>query len=66
VSVRLLQVWVKPDPHNIAATSKAIQNSRFEVVPPAPYSLDLAPSDLWLFAALKEHLNGINFTCYEE
>jgi len=44
----------------------AIQNISFEVVPPPPYSLDLALSDLWLFAALKEDINGINITLYEE
>ena len=51
---------------NIAATSSAIPNISFEVVPPLPYSLDLALSDLWLFAALHEDNNGINFTLYEE
>jgi len=43
-----------------------IQNIRFEVVPPPPYSLDLAMSDLWLLTALKEDINGINCTLYEE
>jgi len=51
---------------NSAATSTAMQNISFEVVPPAPYSLDLALSDLWLFAVLQEDINGINFTLYEE
>jgi transposase len=53
-------------PHNAAATSTAIQNISFEVVPLPPYSPDLALSDLWLFAALKEDISGINFTLYEE
>jgi len=48
-----------------------IENISFEVAPPPPYSLDLALSDLWLFAALKEDIsgidiNGINITLYEE
>jgi hypothetical protein len=43
-----------------------MQNIRFEVVPPPPYSLDLALSDLWLFAALKQDINAINCILYEE
>jgi transposase len=30
-----------------------------------PYSPDLAPSELWLFAALKKHVKGIQSTCDE-
>jgi hypothetical protein len=37
----------------------------FEVVPHSAYSLDSAPSDFWLCAALKKRLKGINFTCGE-
>ena len=39
---------------------------RFNVVSHPPYSLDLAPSEFWLFAALKKHVKGIQFTCNEE
>jgi len=53
-------------PCNSAATSTAIQNISFEVVPPPPSSLDLALSDLWLFAALQEDISGISFTLYEQ
>jgi transposase len=53
-------------PHTGAATSAAMESIRSEVVPHPPYSLDLVPSEFWLFAALKKHLKGIHFTCDEE
>jgi transposase len=53
-------------PHTNAATSVAIENIGFEVVPHPCYSPDLVPSYLWLFAALQKHLKGIHFTCDEE
>ena len=43
-------------PHTNAATSAAIANIRFEVVPHPLYRPDLAPSDFRLFSGLKEHL----------
>jgi hypothetical protein len=45
-------------PHTSAATSAAVDSSRFVVVPHPPYSPDLASSDFWLFRALKKHLKG--------
>jgi transposase len=53
-------------PHTNAATSAAIQNVRFEVVPHRPYRPDLVSPDFWLFAALKKYLKEIHFTCDEE
>ena len=47
--------------HTIAVTSTAIESIEFQVVPHPFYSLDMAPSDFWLFAALKKHLKGIYF-----
>ena len=43
-------------PHTTTATSAAIANFRFEVVPHPPYRPDLAPSDFGLFSGLKKHL----------
>ena len=34
----------------------------FEVIPHAPYSPDLAPSDFWLFPTMKDTLRGRTFT----
>jgi transposase len=48
-----------------AVTSAVIENIGFEVFRHPPYSLDLAPSELWLFVALKKHLKGFHFTCNE-
>jgi hypothetical protein len=53
-------------PHTIAAASAVIQNIRFEVAPCPPFSQNLALSAFWLIAALKYHLKGVHFTCYEE
>jgi hypothetical protein len=43
-----------------------IQNIKFEVVPHPAYSADLAPSDFWLCAALKQRLKDTHFTCDKE
>jgi len=53
-------------PNTFAATSAAIESIEFQVVPHPLYSLDLATSDFWLFAALKKHLKGIYFMSDEE
>ena len=37
-------------------------NNNFEVVPHAPYSPDLAPSDFWLFPTMKDTLRGCTFS----
>jgi len=46
-------------PHTVSATLVVIESVIYEVVPHAPYSLDLAPSDFQLFAVLKKQLKGI-------
>jgi transposase len=56
----------KARPHTSAAVSAAIESIRSEIVPHPPYSLDLVLSEFWLFAALKQHLEGIHFICDEE
>ncbi|UYV80849.1 hypothetical protein LAZ67_19001982 [Cordylochernes scorpioides] len=44
----------------------AIYDSGFELLPHAPYSPDLAPSDFHLFPHLKKTLSGIHFRSAEE
>ncbi|UYV81002.1 hypothetical protein LAZ67_19002479 [Cordylochernes scorpioides] len=44
----------------------AIYDSGFELLPHAPYSPDLAPSDFHLFPHLKKSLSGIHFRSDEE
>ena len=39
---------------------------KFELLPHAPYSTDLAPSDYFLFPNLKKWLDGRRFTNNEE
>ena len=41
---------------------RVFDDHNFEVVPHAPYSLDLAPSDFWLFPTLKDTLRGHIFS----
>jgi hypothetical protein len=43
-----------------------LQNFRWETLELPPYGLDLTPSDLCLFPALKEQLLGYRFTCNED
>ncbi len=45
-------------PHTSVQTQATIRNLGFTVIPPPPYSPDLAPSDYWLFAAMKRPLRG--------
>jgi hypothetical protein len=49
-----------------AETSFNSDSNGLGVVPHCLYNLALAPSDLWLFTALKKHLKGIHFMCDEE
>jgi histone-lysine N-methyltransferase SETMAR len=52
--------------HISAATRDEIQRLDFSVLPHAPHSPDLAPSDLHLFPKLKKNLKGQCSSCDEE
>ncbi|UYV82452.1 hypothetical protein LAZ67_21002222 [Cordylochernes scorpioides] len=52
--------------HRSMQAMAAIYDSGFELLPHAPYSPDLAPSDLHLFPHLKISLSGIHFRSVEE
>ena len=45
-------------PHTSAETLAKIRELGFTVLPHPPYSPDLAPSDYWLFGAMKRPLRG--------
>ena len=49
-------------PHWAARVHQFFDDNNFEVVPHAPYSPDLAPSDFWLFPTLKNTLRGRTFS----
>ena len=53
-------------PHTAAATEHAIRKMGFEVLPHPPYSPDLAPSDYWLFGAMKKPLCGRRFETLQQ
>jgi histone-lysine N-methyltransferase SETMAR len=48
-------------PHRAARVHQFFDDN-FEVVPHAPYSPDLAPSDFWMFPTLKDTLRGRTFS----
>jgi histone-lysine N-methyltransferase SETMAR len=49
-------------PHIATAIQQLLQRFRWTVLEHLPYSPDLAPSDLHLFPALKDHLSGHKFS----
>jgi len=49
-------------PHRAARVHQFSIDNNFEVVPHAPYSLDFAPSNFWLFPTLKDTLRGRIFS----
>jgi len=51
----------KAPPHREARVHQFFDDNNFEVVPHAPYSPDVAPSDFWLFPTLKDTLRGLIF-----
>lgn len=53
-------------PHTSRATTTAINELGFQVLPHPPYSPDLAPSDYHLFGALKKPLRGHHFADFQE
>jgi histone-lysine N-methyltransferase SETMAR len=52
--------------HTSRIVTAKLEELRFERVPHAPYSPDLAPSDFFLFPNLKKWLGGRRFTSNEE
>ena len=52
--------------HKSLATMAKLNELSFELLPHPPYSPDLAPSDYYLFADLKEMLQGKRFYSNEE
>ena len=49
-------------PHRAARVHHFFDDNNFEVVPHAPYSPDLAPSNFWLFPTMKDTLHGRTFS----
>ena len=47
--------------HSSWIVRHVLREFRWELLPHPPYSLDLAPSDFFLFPKLKEHLKGVYF-----
>ena len=52
--------------HKLIAAMAKLHELLFELLPPTPYSPDLAPSDYWVFADLKRMLKAKRFSSNEE
>ena len=52
--------------HTAHVAKAAMERCGFELLPHAPYSPDLAPSDYYLFPLLKEQLRGKHFGSDDE
>ena len=52
--------------HKSVAMMAKLYELNFELLPHPPYSLDLAPSNYWLFADLRRMLQGKRFSSNEE
>lgn len=53
-------------PHTSAETCAAIRDLGYTQIPHPPYSPDLAPSDYWLFGAMKRELRGNRYDTLQE
>jgi histone-lysine N-methyltransferase SETMAR len=53
-------------PHTAAKSVQKLRDIGFSVLPHPPYSPDLAPSDFYLFSALKSAIRGRNYSSAEE
>ena len=53
-------------PHTSQETLAIIRDLHFEILPHPPYSPDLAPSDYWIFGALKKPLKGRRFESLQQ
>jgi transposase len=47
-------------PHTAHLTKEFLADSPFEVLPQPPYSPDVAPSDFYMFGAMKSKLKGLD------
>ncbi|GBO16096.1 hypothetical protein AVEN_260423-1 [Araneus ventricosus] len=53
-------------PHIAVRSGEVLRKFKWDVFQHPPYSPDLAPSDFYLFTAMKKWLGGQHFTDYEE
>ena len=53
-------------PHVAKPIKKYLENIKWDVLPHAPYSTDLAPSDNYLFRSMQHGLSEQHFNSYEE
>jgi len=52
-------------PHVAKPVQKYLEGLNWEILPPPPYSPDIAPSDYHLFRSIQSALIGERFTSYE-
>ncbi|UYV60410.1 hypothetical protein LAZ67_1001064 [Cordylochernes scorpioides] len=61
LSQKVLLVHDNARPHAARTTQTLLENFKWEIFTHPPYSTELAPSDFYLFPALKLHLGGKHF-----
>ena len=66
LSRKILLLHNNAPPHRAAVTQAVIHDCGFAKLNHPPYSLDMAPSDFFLFANLKKDLRGRRFETDEE
>uniref|UniRef100_A0A1I8I3D3 MADS-box domain-containing protein n=1 Tax=Macrostomum lignano TaxID=282301 RepID=A0A1I8I3D3_9PLAT len=59
---RLLLHHDNAAPHRAASTMAYLEQQGVQLLPHSPYSLDLAPSDFWLFPRIKSVISGRPFS----
>ncbi|EGI60873.1 Mariner Mos1 transposase [Acromyrmex echinatior] len=53
-------------PHVAKVVKKYLETFKWDVLPPPPYSPDIAPSDYWLFRRIQHDLASHRFTSFAE
>ncbi|UYV79440.1 hypothetical protein LAZ67_17002625, partial [Cordylochernes scorpioides] len=66
LSRKVLLVHDNARPHAAQTTQTLLENFKWEILTHPPYSPELAPSDFYLFPALKLHLGGKHFVNDDE
>ena len=66
VHARILLQQDNARPHTAKKTMAVIREKKWELLPHPPYSPDLAPSDFYLFAPMKDALRGTRYGSKKE
>ena len=65
-NARNVRISVSNSPKSEHSSEEFVKQHGIEIAPHPPYSPDLAPSDFYLFGALKSRMSGTKFTSSDE